>query len=65
MIRQPLCNFLVRWQLSNRQIESWVASWQRFLKICQSKGHVEYVGGDIKERKDNLAANKIAHFSDN
>lgn len=45
--------------------ESWVASWQRFLKICQSKGHVEYVGGDIKEKKDNLAANKIAHFSDN
>lgn len=35
------------------------------LKICQSKGHVEYVGEDIKERKGNMAVNKTAHFSDN
>lgn len=45
--------------------ELWVASWHTFLQICQNKGHMEYVGGEMKEGKDNLAENKTASFSDN
>lgn len=40
--------------------ELWVASWHTFLQICQNKGHMEYVGGEMKEGKDNLAENKTA-----
>lgn len=42
--------------------ESWVAPWLRVLQICQNKGHVQCVGGDVKEGKDALAENKAASF---
>lgn len=63
MIRQLLCNVLVSWQLSNRQMSRGWPLGTDSLRFA--KGHVEYVGGDIKERKDNLAVNKTAHFSHN
>jgi len=36
-----------------------------FFRSAEVEGHVEYVGGDIKEGKDNLAENKMAGFSVN
>lgn len=61
------CPRTIPWLAGSCQINTWTVGGllAQICSIWRSKGHVGYVGGEIKEGKDNLAKNKTASVSGN